>query len=97
MGPPRKCVRCRLGPSASLHLAAGIVLGVVALELMPEALAVEQPWVPLLAFTAGGVAFVGLDGAIGYVRGRLSRDAAEQDRAMTISPGWLSICSAMAS
>ncbi len=32
--------------SLSLHLAAGIVLAVVGLELMPEALKASPPWVP---------------------------------------------------
>ncbi len=40
--------------SLALHLAAGIVLAVVGLELMPEALQANPPWVPLLAFVAGG-------------------------------------------
>lgn len=57
--------------SLALHLAAGIVLAVVGLELMPEALRASQPWVPLLAFVAGGAAFIGLDRLVGYVQGRL--------------------------
>ncbi len=57
--------------SLALHLAAGIVLGVVGLELMPEALNASPAWVPLLAFVAGGALFIGLDGVIGYVQGRL--------------------------
>ena len=57
--------------SLALHLAAGIVLAVVGLELMPEALAASQPWVPLLAFVGGGAAFIGLDRAVGYVRARM--------------------------
>ncbi len=57
--------------SLALHLAAGIVLAVVGLELMPEALHGTPTWVPLLAFVAGGAIFVGLDRAIGYVQGRL--------------------------
>lgn len=57
--------------SLALHLAAGIVLAVVGLELMPEALEAEPPWVPLLAFTGGGAVFIGLDRAIGYVQARM--------------------------
>jgi ZIP family zinc transporter len=57
--------------SLALHLAAGIVLAVVGLELMPEALNATPAWVPLLAFVAGGAMFIGLDRVIGYVRGRL--------------------------
>lgn len=54
-----------------LHLAAGIVLAVVGLELMPEALRVSAPWVPILAFLAGGLAFILIERAIGFVRSRL--------------------------
>ena len=57
--------------SLALHLAAGIVLAVVGLELMPAALEGNPPWIPLLAFIAGGAVFIGLDRGIGYVRGRL--------------------------
>ena len=60
--------------SLALHLAAGIVLAVVGLELMPEALAGDPPWVPLVAFVAGGALFIGLDRVIGYVQGRLGGD-----------------------
>lgn len=62
--------------SLALHLAAGIVLAVVGLELMPEALRASPAWVPILAFVAGGVFFIGIDRAIGYIRGRL--DAGEE-------------------
>jgi ZIP family zinc transporter len=58
--------------SLALHLAAGIVLAVVGLELMPEALGADLPWVPLLAFVGGGAAFIGLDRAIGYVQARMA-------------------------
>ena len=57
--------------SYALHLAAGIVLAVVAVELMPEALAVETPWVPIAAFVLGGGFYLAVDGVIGrFSRGR---------------------------
>ena len=72
----------------ALHLAAGIVLAVVGLELMPEALEASAPWVPLLAFVAGGAAFIGLDRMIGYVQGRLGGgDDEKQGSAMAIFSG----------
>lgn len=64
--------------SLALHLAAGIVLAVVGLELMPRALDASSPWVPLLAFVAGGAAFIGLDRLIGYVQARIG---GEEDQA----------------
>lgn len=72
--------------SLALHLAAGIVLAVVGLELMPRALEAHLPWVPLLAFVGGGAVFVGLDHALGYVQGRLGGDR-EQSTALAIFGG----------
>ena len=72
--------------SLSLHLAAGIVLAVVGLELMPEALTASRPWVPLLAFVMGGALFIGLDRAVGYVQARLGRDE-RQKGPLTIFAG----------
>ncbi len=72
--------------SLALHLAAGIVLAVVGLELMPEALQANPPWVPLLAFVAGGAVFVGLDRVVGYVQGRLG-GGQEKSSALAIFGG----------
>ena len=72
--------------SLALHLAAGIVLAVVGLELMPEALKAAIPWVPLLAFVGGGVAFIGLDRAIGYVQARIG-GGEKQGSALAIFSG----------
>jgi ZIP family zinc transporter len=58
--------------SLALHLAAGIVLAVVGLELMPEALSATPVWVPIVGFVGGGVVFIGLERLIGFVQGRLS-------------------------
>ncbi len=58
--------------SLALHVAAGIVLAVVGLELMPEALQASPPWIPLLAFVGGGAAFIGLDHIVGYVQARIA-------------------------
>lgn len=55
--------------SLALHTAAGVVLGVVGLELMPAALDGTPSWVPILAFVAGGGLFLALERSIGYVRG----------------------------
>jgi ZIP family zinc transporter len=73
--------------SLALHLAAGIVLAVVGLELMPEALETDLPWVPLLAFVGGGAAFIGLDRAIGYVQARLGGGNEKQAGALAIFSG----------
>ena len=50
--------------SRALHVAAGIVVAVVAVELMPEALAGAAPWLVVLGFCLGGGFFIVLDWAI---------------------------------
>jgi zinc transporter, ZIP family len=47
--------------SLALHAAAGVLLAVVGVELMPQALGAEAPWVVILAFVLGGVFFLLLD------------------------------------
>ena len=47
--------------SWALHAAAGILIAVVAIELMPRGLNPHQPWIVLLAFAAGGLFSVGAD------------------------------------
>ena len=63
--------------SLALHLAAGIIIAVVGLELMPEALAASSPWIPILAFVGGGVFFMGIERIIGSVQRRLGKGAEE--------------------
>lgn len=53
--------------SLSLHAAAGIVLAVVAVELLPEALEAEPRWLIIAAFAAGGLCFVLIDHVAGLV------------------------------
>lgn len=57
--------------SIALHVAAGIVLAVVGIELMPEALTASPAWIPIVAFVAGGAFFIGLEQTISYVQARL--------------------------
>lgn len=45
----------------ALHAAAGIVIAIVAVELMPEALEAASAWVIALAFALGGLAYIGLE------------------------------------
>ena len=48
----------------ALHAASGIVLGVVAIELMPEALDNLAGWWIAASFAAGGAAYVGAESLI---------------------------------
>lgn len=59
--------------SLALHAAVGVVIGVVAVELIPTALETEVPWVVILAFFCGGLIFIVLDRSIEYVQSRFSR------------------------
>ena len=63
--------------SFSLHAAAGIVLAVVGIELMPQALEATSPWVVVAAFVMGGGFFLLMDQGIDYVSIRLG--GSEQD------------------
>ena len=47
--------------SLPLHLAAGIILAVVGIELLPTTLEADPPWLVLIVFLAGGVFSIGLD------------------------------------
>jgi ZIP family zinc transporter len=60
--------------SLALHLAAGIILAVVGIEIMPSALEVDQPWIPVAAFLGGGFAFLLLEKMADYVKGRFGGD-----------------------
>jgi zinc transporter, ZIP family len=64
--------------SLALHLAAGIVVAVVGIELMGEALEADPPWVPVLALVAGGGFAVLLDRLIGYVAGRRAQGLTDE-------------------
>lgn len=47
--------------SLALHAAAGIILGVIALELAPRAFEGAPPWMAALGFLAGGGFYVALN------------------------------------
>lgn len=48
----------------SLHAAAGIIIAVVAVELMPEALAKISAWYVAAAFGLGGLAYVAINSVV---------------------------------
>lgn len=56
----------------ALYGAAGVVLAVVAIELLPEALDEGPGWLMVLAFVAGGGFFILMDRLIGIVQHRIS-------------------------
>ena len=57
--------------SVALHVALGIILAVVSLELLPQAFEADAKWVVILAFGLGGVFFLVADRAIHVVERRL--------------------------
>ena len=58
------------GPSSprllnlALHAAAGIVIAIVAIELMPEAVEVLSGWWLAIAFAAGGLTYLLIEGTL---------------------------------
>ena len=50
------------------YAAAGVVLAVVSVELMPKVLMADPPWLIVLAFAAGGAFFILIDYFIGVMR-----------------------------
>ncbi|ADJ28146.1 Peptidoglycan-binding lysin domain protein [Nitrosococcus watsonii C-113] len=59
----------------ALHAAAGIVLAIVAIELMPEALKSISPWMIALAFALGGFAYMALEAAIEYLQKKKGKNS----------------------
>ena len=56
--------------SFALHIAAGIVLAVIGIELMPDALEVSPAWVILLVFVAGGGFAIIVDHLTDFIEAR---------------------------
>ena len=57
--------------SLALHVAAGVILALISVELIPQALKASTPWIVILAFVTGGLFFVTIDQLIDFVQGRL--------------------------
>lgn len=53
----------------ALHAAAGILMAIVAVELIPEALQRISAWWVALAFGLGGLAYVGIDRLVEKLQG----------------------------
>ena len=65
--------------SLALHAAAGIVIAVVGLELMPEALEASPAWVPIVAFTLGALFFLALDKGVDRLQDAMSASEGDSD------------------
>ena len=63
--------------SLALHVAAGIVLAVVAVELLPESFEAAPAWVIVLAFVLGGGFFMLADSVIERLGGSRSSSATD--------------------
>lgn len=62
--------------SRALHVAAGIVIAVVAVEIMPSALPAAPGWILTLAFVLGGCFYITVDWVVDRVQSRRARDPA---------------------
>lgn len=54
----------------ALYAAAGVVVAVVAVELMPRAVEADPQWLIVLSFAAGGCFYVAVDALIGLAQSR---------------------------
>lgn len=54
----------RRSVNRALHAATGIILAVVAIEVMPEALGVAPAWLLALAFVAGGGTYLAVEAGV---------------------------------
>lgn len=68
----------------ALHTAAGVVLAVVGVELMPQALTADRPWIVILCFLAGGVFFLSVDHSLNFVQRRIRGKEVSQGSAWSI-------------
>lgn len=59
--------------SMALHAAAGILIAVVGIELMPKALDANLPWVIILAFIGGGCFSILLDKFVTKVQSKFGQ------------------------
>lgn len=64
----------RLALNLALYGAAGVVVAVVAVELMPRALEAEPAWAIVLAFVLGGAFYAAVDWAIQRLNDRYGRE-----------------------
>ena len=63
--------------SFSLHVAAGIILAVVGIELLPTTLEADPPWLILIIFLLGGFFSIGLDRATDVIAIRTGEGEAD--------------------
>lgn len=70
--------------SLTLHAAAGIILSVVGVEIMPQMLAADPPWLIFLAFVGGGGFFILMRRGIKFFQKR-TKKSAKQSSAWVIS------------
>lgn len=71
--------------SFALHLAAGIIFGVIAIELAPRVFEGAPPWLAGAAFFAGGLFYVGLESVIHKLTGEGHGEQASEG----ISGAWV--------
>nr|WKN38653.1 ZIP family metal transporter [Tunicatimonas sp. TK19036] len=60
--------------SLALHAATGILLAVVGIEIMPRAIEINRPWLSILAFFLGGIAYIGMEKGLGAIIDRYSNN-----------------------
>ena len=75
--------------SRALHVAAGIIVAVVAVELLPEALAGAAPWLVVLGFCAGGAFYMLLEWVLDRFQGGSGGKTGEQIKGDSAAGPWM--------
>lgn len=73
--------------SIALHLAAGILFGVIAVELAPRVFGEAPPWLAAIAFFGGGVFYVVIDAAVERITG--GHGSSEGGESQATSGAWV--------
>lgn len=70
------------GLNRALHAAAGIVIAIVAIELIPEALEKISAWWVAVGFGLGGIAYVGISSIVSTLQSRSDTQGASSTAGM---------------
>lgn len=72
--------------SIALHMSAGIIFAVIAIELAPRVFEGPAPWFAMAAFFAGGMLYVGIEDVVERLTGTTETDLTPSTQK---SSGWV--------
>lgn len=71
--------------SLALHAAAGVILAVVGVELLPQALEVGPAWIMALALILGSVFYLGIDAWSHWLEKKTGRNSSQASMAIYLA------------